>query len=129
RTLALLLSIALALPAHAEGFITRLLNKPVPGGVAVVDLGNGPTAPQVRYRDKPALVVHEDGQRWIAILGVPLTAKPGVQLVEVDGSQRSFKIEHREYRAQHITLKNQRQVNPNPDDLKRIERELAEQTE
>ncbi|MCQ4069661.1 M23 family metallopeptidase, partial [Klebsiella pneumoniae] len=33
-----------------------------------------------------------------------------------------------DYRAQHITLKNQRQVNPNPADLKRIERELDEQT-
>ena len=33
RLLAALL-LCLALPAHAEGFITRLLNKPVPGGVA-----------------------------------------------------------------------------------------------
>ncbi len=129
RTLALLLSTALAFPVYAEGFITRLLNKPVPGGVAVVDLGNGSIAPQVRYQGKPALVIHEDGQRWIAILGLPLTAKPGVQQVEVDGRQRSFQVESREYRAQHITLKNKRQVNPNPDDLKRIERELAEQTE
>ncbi len=129
RAIALLFSLVLALPAHAEGFITRLLNKPVPGGVAVVDLGDGATAPQARYQDKPALVIREDGQRWIAILGIPLTAKPGAQQVEVDGSPRSFQVEHREYRAQHITLKNQRQVNPNPEDLKRIERELAEQTE
>src|SRR5690606_40789342 len=68
RALALLLSIALAVPVYAEGFITRLLNKPVPGGVAVVDLGNGSVAPQVRYQGKPVLVIHEDGQRWIAIL-------------------------------------------------------------
>jgi murein DD-endopeptidase MepM/ murein hydrolase activator NlpD len=124
----LLLLLAFTLPAHAEGFITRLLNKPVPGGVAVVDLGDSVAAPQVRYQGKPALVIREDGQRWIAILGIPLTVKPGAQQVEVDGSPRSFQVGHREYRAQHITLKNQRQVNPNPDDLKRIERELAEQT-
>ena len=30
--------------------------------------------------------------------------------------------------AQHITLKNPRQVNPDPDDMKRIEREMAEQS-
>ena len=40
RPLIFLLAVCLALPAHAEGFITRLLNKPVPGGVGVVDLGN-----------------------------------------------------------------------------------------
>ena len=54
------LLLCLALPVQAEGFITRLLNKPVPGGVAVVDLGHGPAAPQVRYQGKPALVIHED---------------------------------------------------------------------
>ncbi|HBB99175.1 MAG TPA: peptidase M23, partial [Pseudomonas sp.] len=39
RIFALLFALAIALPAHAEGFITRLLNKPVPGGVAVIELG------------------------------------------------------------------------------------------
>ncbi|MCQ4307592.1 peptidoglycan DD-metalloendopeptidase family protein [Pseudomonas stutzeri] len=129
RVIVFLLTLVLTLPALAEGFITRLLNKPVPGGVAVVELGDGVAAPQVRYQGKPALVIREDGQRWIAILGIPLTIKPGTQQVEVNGSPSSFKVGHREYRAQHITLKNQRQVNPNPEDLKRIERELAEQTE
>ena len=129
RTLALLLSIALALPAHAEGFLTRLLNKPVPGGVAVVDLGSDAIAPQVRYQGKPVLVIREDGQRWIAIVGIPLGTEPGQQQLEIDGRTQAFAVEGREYRAQHITLKNKRQVNPNPDDLKRIQRELAEQTE
>ena len=128
RVIVLLLALALALPAHAEGFLTRLLNKPVPGGVAVIDLGDGPAAPQVRYQNKSALVIREDGQRWIAIVGIPLTVTPGQQRLQVDGSPRSFQVQPREYRAQHIPLKNQRQVTPNRDDLKRIERELAEQT-
>jgi len=101
----------------------------VPGGVVVVDLGSGATAPRVRYQEKPVLVIKEDGQRWIAVVGVPLGAQPGEQRLEVDGKPLAFHVEDREYRAQHITLKNQRQVNPNPDDLKRIERELAEQTD
>lgn len=127
RLLMLLLSLAFTLPAHAEGFISRLLNKPVPGGVAVIDAGTGASAPQVRYQDKPALVIREDGQRWIAIVGVPLTVTPGEQQVNVDGRTQSFQVGSRDYRAQHITLKNKRQVNPNPADLARIERELAEQ--
>jgi len=49
------------------------------------------------------------------------------QQLEVDGRSTSFQVGNRDYRAQHITLKNQRQVNPNPADLKRIERELDEQ--
>jgi murein DD-endopeptidase MepM/ murein hydrolase activator NlpD len=123
-----LLLLCFTLPAHAEGFLTRLLNKPVPGGVAVIDLGNGASGPSVRYDGKPVLVIHEDGQRWIAIVGVPLSVKPGQQHLEVDSRQHAFRVEGREYRAQHITLKNKRQVNPNPADLKRIERELDEQT-
>ena len=46
---ALALLLCLSLPAHAEGFLTRLLNKPVPGGVAVIDLGNDASAPKARY--------------------------------------------------------------------------------
>jgi murein DD-endopeptidase MepM/ murein hydrolase activator NlpD len=125
---ALALLICLALPAHAEGFLTRLLNKPAPGGVAVVDLGNGTSAPTARYDGKPVLVVREDDQRWIAIVGIPLTAKAGQQSLDVNGQIQRFRVEARTYREQHITLKNQRQVNPNPTDLKRIERELDEQT-
>ena len=128
RVFALLFSLALALPAHAEGFITRLLNKPVPGGVAVIGLGDGASAPQTRYQGKPTLVIREDGQRWIAIVGIPLSVKAGTQQLEVNGRSTGFQVGSRDYRAQHITLKNQRQVNPNPADLKRIERELDEQT-
>ncbi|OZB41073.1 MAG: peptidase M23 [Alishewanella sp. 34-51-39] len=128
RVFALLFALAIALPAHAEGFITRLLNKPVPGGVAVIELGDGASAPQARYQSKSTLVVREDGKRWIAIVGIPLSVKPGAQQLEIDGRPQTFQVEGRDYRAQHITLKNQRQVNPNPADLKRIERELDEQT-
>lgn len=128
RLACFLLALATTLPALAEGFITRLLNKPVPGGVAVIELGDSTTPPRVRYQGKPTLVIREDGQRWIAIIGLPLSTTPGMQQVEVDGSTRDFRVEPREYRAQHITLKNQRHVTPNPEDLRRIERELAEQT-
>ena len=119
----------LALPAHAEGFISRLLNKPVPGGVAVIDLGPTASAPKVSYQGKPVLVIHEDGQRWIAIVGIPLSSKPGNQQVKVNDSQTlSFQVAGKHYVEQRITIKNQQQVNPNAKNLARIERELAEQT-
>ncbi|WAJ36526.1 peptidoglycan DD-metalloendopeptidase family protein [Pseudomonas sp. GOM7] len=124
-----LLALCLALPAHAEGFITRLLNKPVPGGVAVVDLGNPAQAPEVRYQGKPVLTIREDGKRWIAIVGIPLSVKPGSQQVEVDDGRRvNFQVGTKHYAEQRITIKNQQQVTPNAKNLARIERELAEQT-
>jgi len=128
--LSLLLALA-ALPARAEGFISRLLDKPVPGGVAVIPLGDAAQAPQASYRGRPVMVLREDGQRWIAVVGIPLDTEPGAQTLRVDsdgGRVLRFDVRAKTYAAQHITLKNKRQVSPNPQDLARIERELAEQT-
>ncbi|MBA1274343.1 M23 family metallopeptidase [Stutzerimonas azotifigens] len=129
RALTLSLALLLALPAHAEGFITRLLNKPFPGGVAVIDLGDAMSSvPSVYYDGRPVLVIKEEGKRWIAIVGLPLAAKPGEHFVDTPEGRQAFQVGSRDYHEQHITLKDQRKVTPNPDDLKRIERELAEQT-
>lgn len=128
RLLALLIFATLALPVQAEGFITRLLNKPVPGGVAVVTLPEQADAPRAKYRDQPLLVIREDGKRWIAIAGIPLTAKPGTDHIELaDGERLAFNITDRKYPEQHIKLTNQKHVTPDPEHLKRIQRELDEQ--
>ncbi|MBV7500193.1 peptidoglycan DD-metalloendopeptidase family protein [Achromobacter sp. ACM05] len=128
-------AVCLAWPARAQqaSYITRKLDARVPGGVAVLSLGDGAAAPQVTYLDRPVLVVREAGKQWIAVVGIPLTVKPGQEQVQVkDGGgtrQVAFTVGAKDYVAQHISLKNRRQVDPNPDDLKRIERELAEQVE
>ncbi|MGY3909840.1 peptidoglycan DD-metalloendopeptidase family protein [Aeromonas piscicola] len=115
--------------ALAEGFISRLLNHPVPGGVAVLPLGNEAQAPAARYQGKPVLVVREEDRRWIAIVGIPLKSQPGAHTLTVnDGRTLSFTVGNKHYREQHIKLKNGRQVNPLAEDMVRINRELAEQT-
>lgn len=115
--------------ALAEGFISRLLNHPVPGGVAVVPLGSAAQAPAARYQDKPVLVVREEDRRWIAIVGIPLKSQPGAHTLTVnDGRTLGFTVGKKHYREQHIKLKNSRQVNPLAEDMTRINRELAEQT-
>lgn len=127
-------ALCLGLPARAQqaGFISRKLNVPVPGGVAVLGLGDAERAPEVTYLGRRVLVLREEGKQWIAVVGIPLSVKPGRQQAAVKDAngQRSvaFTVGSKEYAAQHITLKNRRQVDPNPDDMKRIERELAEQT-
>lgn len=126
RFLCSLLLLCLACNAHADSYITRLLNKPVPGGVAVIDLGSAAQAPKANYQGKPVLVVKEQNN-WLAIVGIPLTVKPGTQQVSAGGQNLNFTVGSKKYPEQRITLKNQRQVNPNPADLKRIDGELAEQ--
>ncbi|HIQ52680.1 MAG TPA: M23 family metallopeptidase [Pseudomonas pachastrellae] len=130
RPLAALLLAAFSLPALADGFITRLLDKPVPGGVAVVALPEQAEAPRATYEGKPLLTIREDGQRWIAIVGLSLDTATGQQHITLaDGRQLSFTVGPREYDQQHITLRNQSQVNPAPAQLARIQRELKEQTD
>ena len=124
RFFSALLVMCLTLNAHAaDSYITRLLNKPVPGGVAVIELGTGPQAPKATYQGKPVLVVKEQNT-WRAIVGIPLTVKPGNQHISSGGRDVSFNVGSKKYPEQHITLKNKRQVNPNPADIKRIDNEL-----
>jgi len=131
RRLFWLAALCAVAPSHAESFIARLLNKPVPGGVAVVPLGDSPAAPVATYRDRRTMVLRDDGGQWIAVVGIPLDTRPGTQrlAVQEEGGARmlDFQVGSKTYVAQHIKLKNRRQVNPNPADLARIEKETAAQ--
>ncbi|MGN5001324.1 peptidoglycan DD-metalloendopeptidase family protein [Aeromonas sp. 80P] len=115
--------------ALAEGFISRLLNHPVPGGVAVVPLGSEGTGPDRPLSGQAGAGGAEEGKRWIAIVGIPLKSQPGPHQLQVsDGRTLGFTVSSKHYREQHIKLKNGRQVNPLAEDMARINRELAEQT-
>ena len=120
-------------PAHAlaSGYISRTLHHPFPGGVAVLDLGDGQVMPSVTYRDHPVMVLKDSDQRWIAVVGIGLDVKPGRQSVEVSlsGTRQSvgFDVTDREYKSQHIRLRNQKHVTPDPEQVKRYEREYAVQ--
>lgn len=126
RFLSLLMLACLTFNAHADSYITRTLNKPVPGGVAVVDLGPAATAPKAVYLGRPVLVVKEQSN-WLAIVGIPLTVKPGNERISSGARVLPFVVGYKKYPEQRITLKNKSQVNPEPAQLKRIEGELAVQ--
>ena len=96
----------------------------VPGGVLVLLLGASEQAPNVRFHNSRVLTYRDNGV-WYGIIGLSLNLKPGpyhVRIIWPDGKQdkRFFTIHDKKYPEQHITLKNKRMVNPNPDDLKRI---------
>ena len=100
----------------------------VPGGIAVIPTGTN--AIEGRYRDQRITLANIDEDQY-AIIGIPLSASVGshqFQLTLTDGTRESlqFSIEDKEYSEQHLTITNERQVNPNVDDMVRINRESAE---
>ena len=99
----------------------------VPGGVAVLALGAAPSAPKVSYNDVPVLVVG-DAAQWHAVVGIPLSAKPGAAAAMVErpggASARrvSFTIAPVQYAEQRLKVAPGK-VDLAPDDLARYERE------
>jgi murein DD-endopeptidase MepM/ murein hydrolase activator NlpD len=93
----------------------------VPGGITMVKLGPiGGTPPTVRYNKKRVMVLQNNGH-WQAVVGIPLSAKPGTQQLKLGSKQTvGFKVGAKKYAEQRLTIKNKRKVNPNKDDMKRI---------
>ena len=56
--------------------------RPVPGGVAVLELGPAEQPPQVRFNQLPAMVLGSPAG-WTAVVGIPLAAVPGPARVQV----------------------------------------------
>ena len=118
---------ALALSLAGSAGWALPVHSPVPGGVAVVDLGPaGLAAPTVRWGEQPVAVVRENG-RWFALLGIPLDTLPGeLEIGVFSGSTatgKSVTINVKNYPEQRLTIKDKRKVEPNAEDLARIERE------
>jgi murein DD-endopeptidase MepM/ murein hydrolase activator NlpD len=98
----------------------------VPGGVAYVEIPGSETAPVATVDGYRAAVVRRD-DRWLAIVGIPLAAALGEHKVRVEAPggrvDVPFSVVDKRYRTQHLTIKNQRQVEPTAEDLRRIEAE------
>lgn len=117
-------SAALALPREAA----------VPGGVALVPLiTSALQAPKVFYRERQVMV-HQHNKQWLAVVGIPLSAKPGSHTLLVKDSATDkantnlkipFTVQAKEYQSQYLTVTNKRHVNPNPIDLSRIKHEKS----
>lgn len=103
---------ALALPDHDS----------VPGGVAIVSV---PTSDYVTFNGRPVWVA-EQSDGLVAIVGIPLSSKPGKHILKTDAGDIAFTVSEKEYRVQRLTIKNDRKVNPYAQDMERITRERKE---
>lgn len=133
-------------PVFADPSLLSPRAEPVPGGIAVIPLAAHPV-PDNDWWSKVAQdatpvapIAHYNGQRvlitpaprgWLAIVGIPLDTPPGEQTLYVQPASDpshtiTFTVRGKEYAVQRLTIKDQRKVEPNPDDVKRIQREAKQ---
>ncbi|MBI5463031.1 MAG: peptidoglycan DD-metalloendopeptidase family protein [Gammaproteobacteria bacterium] len=101
----------------------------VPGGIAIVPLGESTHAPQARYGGNRVLVSHDNGQ-WYAVVGLSLATKPGQHTLEINpgkgwSERRTFSVADKAYVTQRLTIQDKRKVEPNAADLERIRLEAV----
>ena len=122
---------ALLLVAFAAQAVAADLPRadPVPGGIAIVDLGASGERPRAFAGDVPLLVTG-DAKRWTAVVGIPLAAKPGFAAIRVrraGGDEAlSYEIAPKRYAEQRLKVP-PKQVDLDKDDLARYERERDHQ--
>jgi len=124
---------ALLVPLGAAAQMPELpTQRGVPGGVVAVSLGAAPVRPQAHANEVPLMVLG-DPSHWVALVGIPLSAKPGTAAIQMHRAGRAdakvtYKIEAKRYAEQHLKVA-PGTVDLSPEDLARYERERAHQNE
>ena len=102
----------------------------VPGGVARLSLGSSAAQPRVATAEGLPVLVVGDMIEWTALVGIPLSAKPGVHTVTVhndDGTQSlDYTVRPKQYTEQRLKV-SPKTVDLAPQDLARHERERTHQ--
>lgn len=99
----------------------------VPGGVVVLDLETtGDTTPEVFYRDHRVMVLKQ-GDKWRALVGIPLSAEPGRNTVRIGTDPKlphyqAFAVVDKKYATQKLKVA-PAQVDLSKEDLERVARE------
>jgi murein DD-endopeptidase MepM/ murein hydrolase activator NlpD len=127
RALVATLALAAALPAFA---IPAQLPRAslVPGGVLILPVaGAFAQAPVVTLEGQRAMVLRSDG-KWVAVVGLPLSEKPGHATVLVhDGASGEksvgFEISDKQYVTQSLKVAPSK-VDLSKEDLDRVDREM-----
>lgn len=129
------LKLPLILICLFSGFFTQSLfafprNDLKPGGIAVLAVApSNKSKPRVTYQKNPVAIV-KGKQNWLAVIGIPLSAKMGRHQVNIYNSSskkttfKQFHVKNYKYKTQCLTISNKNKVTPNKKSTKRIEREF-----
>ena len=102
--------------------LAAVVGSGVPGGVVAIPLPEH--AVEVHFDGRPALL-----HRGHALIGLPLDTVPGQHSVDITtraGSlELSFDVAAKDFPVQRLTIANARMVNPNAEDLARINEETT----
>ena len=99
-------------------------SNPVPGGIVLLALNKNHKADTARYKNHRLAIISENDVHYL-LVGLSLTTKPGTYTVDIKNTagkaeKLSFKVKPKTYKAQHLTIKNKRKVNPYEKDMARI---------
>jgi murein DD-endopeptidase MepM/ murein hydrolase activator NlpD len=99
-------------------------SNPVPGGIILLPLNTSQLADSARFRNKKLAVVEQDKQKFL-LVGLSLNTKPGKHAIHIKNLQGkteriNFIVKPKTYKAQYLTIKNKRKVNPYEKDMSRI---------
>jgi murein DD-endopeptidase MepM/ murein hydrolase activator NlpD len=116
--------VSLLLPLNSFALPQQAL---VPGGIAILGVSDYTPETEITF-DGRKTTIFKNGDSWYALAGIPLRAKPGkyeFKIRKEDGLtlQTSVNVVAKKYKEQHLTIKNKRKVNPNRQDMERINKE------
>jgi murein DD-endopeptidase MepM/ murein hydrolase activator NlpD len=125
--------------ANASATVDLPQERRVPGGIAIVELAATDSQPGEVFFNEHRAPVLLAPQGWVAVIGIPLDTKPGphsalfvprggatsAQPPTDAASRRSleFTVTDKTYDEQRLQVKDKHKVNPDEQDLVRIERE------
>jgi len=95
----------------------------VPGGIARIALPEGTVSATF---NGASVLVTQGEQTPIAWVGLPLALESGSHVLDASGQAISFEVSPKTYETEHLTIPNQRKVNPLPMDYDRIGAERKE---
>lgn len=107
-------------------------SNPVPGGIVLIPVENNQLAETARFKNA-RLASFQKGQQTYLLVGLSLSTKPGLHKVTIKNQQGknetlSFTVKPKTYKAQYLTIKNKRKVNPYEKDMDRILSEKKRKT-
>ncbi len=127
-----LLSCFLLLLSISSGTQAFPQSNSVPGGIILLPLNKDDISNNVRFKGKKIAEITNQQGRFL-LVGLSLNTKPGTHTIEIKTQQGkirklNFKVRPKIYKAQYLTIKNKRKVNPYKGDMERILSEKKRKT-